>query len=289
MNIELVSIIIPVFNSKKFIVHAIDSCLNQTYQNIEVIVIDDGSNDGSFEIINNNYSSNNRVKLLTHENRVNKGVYSTRKLGISHSRGKYIAFLDSDDWFNNNKISLQVDVFEKNQDVVLVHSSVNFHNDSINNDFYNDFKFSNTNIKYNVDLKTFIKNNHICNSSVMVKKEIFEKIILPNNLAYQYEDWICWILMSKYGCFYYLNEKICNYRYHLDSSTAFLIKKKSISLYSNFEKNLVLSTLLQNKIIKEELYNSIDEINIHLFKNQKMSLKFYFYGFLNSVIKKINN
>ena len=95
-----VSIIVPVYNVKKYITQCIDSVLNQEYINIELILIDDGSNDGS-EIICEEYAQkDDRIKVI---HKKNEGQSIARNLGIDIASGKYIFFLDSDDYTNNGR------------------------------------------------------------------------------------------------------------------------------------------------------------------------------------------
>jgi len=90
-NNDLVSVIIPCFNAEKFIAETIQSTLDQTYPNIEIIVVDDGSTDNSFKIA----SSFSDVIVLSQNN---AGVASARNNGFNHSKGSYVCFLDADDW-----------------------------------------------------------------------------------------------------------------------------------------------------------------------------------------------
>lgn len=96
----LVSIIIPVYNVEKYIEQCIDSVLNQTYKNLEVILIDDCSDDNSLNICKKKSIEDKRIKVL--QNKVNKGQGFTRNRGIDQAKGKYIYFLDSDDYIRNN-------------------------------------------------------------------------------------------------------------------------------------------------------------------------------------------
>lgn len=98
-----VSIIIPIFNLAQCVAKAIESCLKQTYHNIEIIIINDGSTDDSESVINK-YTTDNRIKYYTQPNR---GVSSARNKGVSLATGDYITFLDGDDM-------LQIDTIEKN-------------------------------------------------------------------------------------------------------------------------------------------------------------------------------
>lgn len=94
MSKELVSIVIPLFNSEKFIKSCVLSCLEQEYENLEVLVIDDGSTDGGFEIVKEIAKDDSRVVAI---HTSNKGVSSARNTGIKKSHGEYVCFVDADD------------------------------------------------------------------------------------------------------------------------------------------------------------------------------------------------
>ena len=92
---ELISIIVPIYNVEKYLRQCLDSILNQTYQNFECLLINDGSLDNSADICREYVSKDSRFKYFEKEN---GGVSSARNLGIECSRGEYITFIDSDDW-----------------------------------------------------------------------------------------------------------------------------------------------------------------------------------------------
>lgn len=96
---DLISVIVPVYNVEKYINKCIDSIINQTYKNIEIILIDDGSTDNSGKICDEYSKKDNRVKVI---HKKNSGVSSTRNIGIQKAIGEWIAFVDSDDWIELN-------------------------------------------------------------------------------------------------------------------------------------------------------------------------------------------
>lgn len=98
-----VTIIIPAYNVEKYIYRGIESCINQTHFNIEIIIVDDGSKDKTWDIMQKYAKLDNRVKIF-HQS--NKGVSSARNLAIDKANGKYIIFLDSDDWLELNAIEI---------------------------------------------------------------------------------------------------------------------------------------------------------------------------------------
>lgn len=118
MNKPLVSAIIPNYNYANYLREAIDSVLSQTYQNIEVIVVDDGSTDNSREILQD-YGE--RIKVIFQKN---QGVSPARNNGVKASKGELIAFLDADDFWLPRKIEKQVQKFSSDKTFGLVHVGV---------------------------------------------------------------------------------------------------------------------------------------------------------------------
>jgi glycosyltransferase involved in cell wall biosynthesis len=114
----LVSVIVPAFNCKRYIQETIDSVLNQSFENFELIIVDDGSTDGQFDLIFPYCQRDQRVRYVYQEN---KGVSSARNTGFNHSFGHYVAFLDSDDVWLPNNLELKVVKFAEG-DFGLVHS-----------------------------------------------------------------------------------------------------------------------------------------------------------------------
>ncbi|GAB4486979.1 MAG: hypothetical protein OHK006_15480 [Thermodesulfovibrionales bacterium] len=112
-----VSVIIPTYNRKGYVCDAIDSVLNQTYRDFEIVVVDDGSNDGTGEALLARYG-----ERIRYHRKENGGCASARNHGIRVARGEYITFLDSDDMFTQDKLENHVGVLEANPDIGLVYA-----------------------------------------------------------------------------------------------------------------------------------------------------------------------
>lgn len=117
MENPLVSVIVPVYNQKEYIHKCLESIINQTYNNLEIILVDDGSNDGSEKICFDYQNKNSNITLIQ---KINGGLSSARNIGIEAANGKYITFVDSDDYLSINFIKEAVAVLEKNKaDIVI--------------------------------------------------------------------------------------------------------------------------------------------------------------------------
>ena len=113
----LVSIIIPVYNVEKYLARCLDSCLNQSFADIEIICVNDGSEDSSPDILNHYQKFDSRIKII---NKSNGGLSSARNAGISQAQGKYILFVDSDDYISTIAVEKLYDNAQRNQSDVVI-------------------------------------------------------------------------------------------------------------------------------------------------------------------------
>lgn len=118
----MVSVIVPIYNVEKYLVKCLDSIVNQTYKKLEIILIDDGSHDSSFEICSKYAMIDDRIKLISKEN---EGAGVARNLAISLAKGEYITFIDSDDWVDLDLIKTMKEEAEK-YDLDIVTCDLNY-------------------------------------------------------------------------------------------------------------------------------------------------------------------
>jgi len=127
----LVSIIIPTYNSRQWLGEAVDSALGQTYPECEVLVVDDGSTDGTGEWLARRYGE--RIHYLWKEN---SGLASARNFGLKHARGKYVQFLDADDLLRSEKVATHVDYLENHPEIAVVYCHcLYFYDDQVDQTF----------------------------------------------------------------------------------------------------------------------------------------------------------
>jgi len=208
----LVSIIIPNFNSLKYIEETLNSVFNQTYDHIEIIIVDDGSTDGSFEYIS--ALNNSNVKLFKNPG---KGACAARNYGFSLVNGEYIQFLDSDDTLDTDKIKSQIDLLLDFPERVGVCSTKHFYEDK-NKVVVTDtpFLFS-TNKPQEFLLKLYgadgKHHNMVAQHAWLVPKHIIEKAGLWNENLVKDQDgeFFCRVVMASKGICYSENV-FCYYR-----------------------------------------------------------------------------
>lgn len=123
-----ISIILPVYNCQEYLKKCLDSLINQTYKNIEIIAINDGSTDNSGNILNYYANKDNRIKLIDKQN---SGVSSTRNIGLDNAIGKYVMFIDADDWYNNDTCEKLFNTMENNQCDICRFGYINIMDDHI--------------------------------------------------------------------------------------------------------------------------------------------------------------
>lgn len=185
--IDLVSVIIPTYNRKKFLKEAIESALNQKFKEKEIIVVDDGSSDGTFEEI-----KNYPVKYFYQKNR---GPASARNLGIKNSRGNLIAFLDSDDLWTEEKLLLQIEFLKEYPEYLLVHTNeIWIKNGKPLKQLERHKKGGGDQFERSLELCV------ISPSSVLIKKELFEKVGIFDEEFPACEDYELWLrVTSRYN------------------------------------------------------------------------------------------
>ena len=185
---ELISVIIPYYKKKRFIDYSLKSVIEQTYSNYEIILIYDDEDKSDLEYLTDNYSSNEKIKLLVNEKNIGAGL--SRNKGIKYAKGEYICFIDADDIWEKNKLQTQL-LFMKNQGSKISHTSyqiINEKNEPIGvrtaKNFFN--------------IKQIIKSCDIGLSTVMLKKEIINHEIQFPNLKTK-EDFVLWLKILQKG------------------------------------------------------------------------------------------
>ena len=224
---NLVSIITPSYNSTKFIKECIDSVLAQTYQEWEMLIVDDCSKDDSVEYIQSLIANEPRIKLMPLDKNV--GAAMARNRAIEEAQGRYIAFLDSDDIWLPNKLEVQLS-FMKEHNYPFTFSAYN----SISEDGSEEFKT--INVPQSLTYNQYLADTIIGCLTVIIDKEQTGDFRMPNIRSSH--DMALWLDILKRGFKAYgLNENLAKYRLVSNSNTAKKYKaiKEVWDVYRNIE------------------------------------------------------
>lgn len=230
---ELVSIIMPNYNGAKYLQETINSVLTQTYTNWELLFVDDCSTDNSLDIVRSYQDS--RIKIL--QNDKNSGAAVSRNYALREAKGKWIAFLDSDDLWMSEKLKKQIAFMEtKGYAFTFTDYDVIDENSVIISHF-----------KPHLDIceyKDILKHNHIGCLTVIYDAEKIGKVLMPTN-AIKREDLACWLSILKNDKrAYCLHECLAQYKVHSNSVSSNKLKmlKYQWNVYRKVEKLNVLKS-----------------------------------------------
>ncbi len=185
---NLVSVIVPCYNCEKLVAETINSIINQSYSDFEIITIDDCSKDNTLKVLKDLAEKDKRIIVI--ENQKNMGVALTRNNGVKVAKGEYIAFLDSDDIWHRDKLKIQMEYMLSN-DVDMTATSYELYDESMEN-IINSYQVA-EDISYN----TLLYENVIGLSTVVMKKDVFNLYKMTNK--YIHEDYELWLKLLKNG------------------------------------------------------------------------------------------
>ncbi|MBU1863052.1 MAG: glycosyltransferase, partial [Candidatus Omnitrophica bacterium] len=194
------------FNAEKYISETLDSVFSQTFKNFEVIVVDDGSTDNTGEVVK---LYNREVKYIYKKN---GGSATARNVGIKAARGEYVAFLDADDLWIENKLEEQLKVLENNTDLVWTYTNVVMFGEENKNILYRPRtarKFLNGDILQHLLLEDFIPS-----PTPILKRSVFDEIGYFDETLMRSEDWDLWIRIAEKHPVYYTKYPLAMYRSH---------------------------------------------------------------------------
>lgn len=244
MNESLVSVVIPTFNSEQYISECIDSVLDQTHHNLEIIIVDDGSTDNTVNIVSD-YKSD-KIKFFS---QINSGSAAARNYGVLQATGIWLAFIDSDDIWLPEKLQKQLE-FCSNQ--LWSHTDLYFLGD-VYPEHTRTTQF--TEKHSGMIFENLLVENSIATSCVLIKKEIFEEFGGFNTNYRALQDWDLWLRVSaKYEVCYH-DEPLVYYRVH------------SGSVSRNARKTLPYHLALINRVFSQQ------DTTLHLqqLKNKALS------------------
>lgn len=241
----MVTVIIPSYNREKTIKRAVDSVLNQSYKDIEVIVVDDCSTDNTLDVVKSIKDSRLKVFKLNE----NSGACVARNFGIEKAKGQYIAFQDSDDEWLPEKLEKQMIAFNKNADVVFCAFN------RIDNTYKDVYPVLTDGF---VQRKTILEKSYVSTQTLIARKECFDNIKFDPQMP-RLQDYDLVIRLSKKFSFYFLSEPMVNMYIQNDS-----ISKNSIKLID--AEYLILTKYPEDV----ELYPEFKFFNLSIFAINKL-------------------
>lgn len=276
-NNFLISVVLPVFNGEKFLSKSIESVLNQTYQNIELIIVNDNSNDNTLHIANQFAEKDNRVQIIN--NPVNKKLPASLNIGHNACNGDFITWTSDDNFYEADTLKILLDnLLKKEADVV--YSNFTLIDDK-------DQKIREVTLPA---IENLIFGN-VISCCFMYRKEVYQRNNGYNEAYFLIEDYDFWLRAALHSKFYQINQSLYNYRKHEESLTNQIsvdeaknslwkknIKAMFLSFWENFVKNnyaemaeLSTKLLLFEKIEFDWIIannNKIKEIKTGIKKNQ---------------------
>ena len=210
---KIISIIVPVYNVEPYLQECLDSLVNQTYHEIEIICVYDNSRDGTFFKLREYAGNDRRIKILERKN--NDGLSSARNAGLSMATGKYILFLDSDDYCDRDLCRKVFECAESNQADLVIYDFASFLNED-------DLKANRKNIStlaaFNPSDRTSLLKIGAFAWTKMIRSDLVRSLDLKFPLGLSYEDMpVHWQLVTSARKIALLPERLCFYRQHNSS------------------------------------------------------------------------
>ena len=280
---ELISVIVPIYNVEKYLNKCIESIINQSYSNLEIILVDDGSKDNASIMCDSYLLKDNRIKVIHKEN---GGLSDARNVGIEKAKGKYIIFIDSDDWIDEKMIEILYDIIKKNNSDISICDYFLAYNEEIQTQKENIKVINLSNIE--ALKKIYDKDLDVC--MIVAWNKLYKIDLFKDNIRYPYgkiheDEFTTYKLLYKAEKISYTNRKMYYYRQREKSIMSKSFNKKRLDVLEALEerayymKNTVKDEGLYKKTLIEyygvviKLYFKYEENYVSDKKTLKMLLK----------------
>ena len=278
-NLPLVSIAMASYNGERFIKEQLDSILNQSYQNIELVIVDDCSKDNTVEIIKNYQSKFSNIKLF--QNEMNSGVTKTFEKAIQESAGDFIAISDQDDIWELNKIEILMNEIE-NYDAVYSNSLlVDAKGNSLNKSFTTIM-----NMKTYHSGTPFLLSNSVPGHTILMKRDFVEKILpFPKDMLF--DLWIGFCAAGNNGI-KFVDKTLVKYRQHESNTIGTRDsknKKQKDKVQIQFEKKLFeLKTLATAPIQDAKTLDILNQMITHFHRRWSFARMCFFFKYYDEIL-----
>lgn len=255
-----ISIIIPFYNAEKYMRRCLDSVLAQTFTDFEVICVDDGSKDNTYQILQDYAKKDNRVKAYT---QANGGPSAARRTALAKATGTYLMFCDCDDWYEPNMCQTLFDAIEQNGvDVVCCNAQVIDEKDNIQRIDHLEYYINLQNGIHQISKKIIQKTNVLLWNKIW-KKSLIDKYQIDFPLCREYDD-DCFYLqyMSVAKKIMYIDDKLYNYFRRQDSVFGKVAQKKDTSYFDKIHvAKFYFDFLQKNNLFTQNKYIFLDYLN----------------------------
>lgn len=205
----LISIIVPVYNGECYLYETLKSVSSQTYQNYELILVNDGSRDSSADIIENFILQDSRCRII---HQANSGVAEARNSGIRASKGDYIALLDQDDTWEPHKLAAQVDYLREHPHASLVHTQIGFVDE--NSTLLPTPSWAWVDDLPGDSLLALYERNRIATFTVLFRRRVIESVGLFREAFAPSDDWDYWLRLALSFNLGFIPDTLGHYRVH---------------------------------------------------------------------------
>lgn len=318
MNNFLISVIIPIYNTEKYLEDCIKSVVNQSYENLDIILVNDGSTDKSKEICEKYAEKDSRIRLI---NQSNMGAAMAKNAGLNNIKGDLFMILDSDDLLQKNNIEILYDCMQKEKSDIIEACYTTIYKEFKNIDIHQNSKKENFNTENALKELIISRKFHQTPWNKLYKTELLKDIRFPKDKYIDDEYWT-YKLFANAKRITWINEVLYYYRQHEESTMGRMYSIKRLdavdALYDrykfmkknfpnlsdlsckvflnnciyNFQKLCMLEELDKDKNLREDLWNKIKQTiendNIHSLTTKDKVLFFSFYKY-PYMISKVRN
>ena len=212
----LISVSMASYNHSEYLSQAIESVLNQTFRDLELIIIDDASQDASRSCIENYAGQDDRIRTIFHDK--NQGIAFTANQGMAAAKGKYITFIDSDDVWMPEKLQKQIDILARDENLVVWSEGLIIdETDTPTGETFTGMNHSQDRERNGYIFEDLLKGNHILASSMIFKRENLRGIKFNDQFEYL-NDFQFNVEMARLYKFYFIQEPLVYYRVHSRST-----------------------------------------------------------------------
>lgn len=273
LELPLVSVLICAYNVEKYIEECINAVINQTYKNLEIIVVNDGSSDNTYFLLKQLAKKDNRIKILNLENNV--GIISALNEGLKEVSGEYIARTDSDDITKPDWIEKILTCMENDPEIIAMGSYLTVlseeNNGSVLANHHKDAVEWKNPLEHKDIVEKMLFGNPIHNNSMIMRSKIYTKHKLIYDLDYPYaEDYKFWLEVSRIGKLANYPESLVYYRLHHNQTSSIhhdqqerISKKLRLEALNYYLKDLGIDYQLPNKFLFKDVEKLQDIFHSH--------------------------